>query len=212
MLYGNTFLYAKATKVLMYEVTKSGTFIGQLDDFFYKLTKDSDLPKFSLRFNIVMNVDAMEKMLRMGQKKAIHMQFANPDGLLKKIKDEQKSLKEIAKTGKDVGAELIDVTYKITGRKDKSLHTKKIDQLIEYAGNQYDMIKEHFNFIKVKGYDEDEEKVTEVDLIKDKMLQFISYSESKNMIDIRPKERKDQIVLAYEKIEKDLNKYFLDDN
>src|SRR5690606_23289344 len=83
------------------------------------------------------------------------------------------------------------------------------DKIIEYAGNKYDMMKEHFNFIKVKGYDEDEEKVTEVDLIKDRMLQFISYSESKNMIDIRPKERKDQIILAYEKIEKDLNKYFL---
>lgn len=212
LLYGNAFLYDKKTKVFMYEVTKNGTFIGQLDDFFYKLTKDSDLPKYSLRFSIVMNIDAMEKMLKMGTKKMLHMQFANPQGLLNKIKSSQKSLREIAKNGTELGADVIDVTYKMAGRKKKSLHTGNINRMLNYLKQESDLMREHFEYVKVKGYEEDSEKVTEVDLVKDKMIQFISYTEDRNMTDIRPKERKIEIIAAYERIVNDLNKYFLDDS
>ncbi|MFC3352426.1 DUF6731 family protein [Sphingobacterium zeae] len=212
LLYGNVFLYDKTTKVFIYEVTKNGTFIGQLDDFFYKLTKDSDLPKYTIRFSMVMNVDAMEKMLRMGNKRMLHLQFANPAGLVKKIKNEQSSLKQLAKNGADVGAEVIDVTYKMEGRKKNSLHTGKVDQILNYLKEKSELALEHFQHIKVKGYDEDTENVTEIDLIRDKMIDYISYTEDRNMTDIRPHERKVEITEAYNRKIRDLKKYFLDDD
>ncbi len=211
LLYGNVFLYEKATKIFMYEVTKNGTFIGQLDDFFYKLTKDSTLPKYTLNFLVVMNFDAMEKMLRMGSKKVLHMQFANPKALYQKVKNSQSGLKDIAKNGTDFGAEVIDVTYKMQGRKKKSLHNNTIDKMLNYLKQEKDLLKEHFEYVKIRGYEDDSDTVTEVDLIKDKMIKFISYSEARNMIDIRPKERKDDLIRVYEGIANDLNKYFLDD-
>lgn len=207
LLYGNVFLYSKTSKFFLYEVTKNGLFIGQLSDHIYNITKESDLTKFDVRFDIVMNLDAAKKLLTMGSKKAIHMQFASPDEIIKKVKSKQQSLKEISKPGKDLGAELIDVTYKITSRKDKSLHTTKINQMLEWINNNYNLIQDNIKMFAIRGYEEDEEKITEVDLIKDKMIEFISYSENKNMEDLKPLMRKQEIIKAYERIESDINNY-----
>lgn len=207
LLYGNVFLYYKAKKALIYEVTRDSLFIGQLDSFIYALVKDSELIKFSIRFNSMMKPDAMKKLLTMGDRKSIHMQFAYPDELIKKIKNNQSSLKEIAKPGKDIGAELIDVTYKISGNKGKFLQNGKINQMLEYIGDKYSLVKDNIKEFTIKGYTEDEENITEVDLIKDVMVDVIKYQEDKNMEDLKPFQRKQEIIAAFKRLETDINTY-----
>ncbi len=204
--YGNVFLYSKSTQFFLYEVTKDGVFAGQLASHIYNIVKDTEIVKFDIHFEVVMNVDAMKKLLTMGSKKLVHMQFANPDELLKKVKNEQQSIKEIAKSGNEFGAEFIDVTYKIVTRKGNYLHTNKVNQLLEWVNGHYGLLKENVKKLSVKGYEEDVEGITEVDLIKDKMIEYISYSESKNMVDLKPFERKQGIIEAYLRVERDIKK------
>lgn len=213
LCYGNVFLYSKSSKFFLYEVTKDGVYMGQLDGHIYDIVRDeADLIKFDIRFDVVMTVDAMRKLLTMGSKKALHMQYAFPDEMLKKVKNSQQSLKEIAKPGKELGADFIDVTYKITTRKGHSLHTGKINQILEWIGDNYALMKDNVKKFAVRGYEEDEDGVTEVDLIKDKMIEFISYSENKNMDDLRPNERKHEIIEAYGRIKRDLDSILADEN
>ncbi|GGH23823.1 DUF6731 family protein [Mucilaginibacter phyllosphaerae] len=215
LAYGNVFLYSKSTKFFLYEVTKDGLYMGQFSDHIYKLysiyneEKDERIVAFDIRFDVVMNIDAMKKILGMGSQKAIHMQFAAPGEIVKKVKNNQKSLKEIAKPGEEFGAELIDVVYKITSRKDKSLHTGKINQMLSWIEENYDLMKDNVKKFAIRGYEEDEENITEVDLIKDKMLESISYNEDKNMRDLKPTFRKQEITEAYQRIKNDLDNYLL---
>jgi hypothetical protein len=151
-----------------------------------------------------MTVDALSKLLTMGGQKSIHIQFADPGEVVKKVKDSQKALKEIAKPGDELGAELVDVVYKITSRKGKSLHTGKINKMLEWVSDNYGLLRDNIKEFSIKGYEEDQETLTEIDLIKDKMIEFISYTENKNMDDLRPTARKQEIQLAYERIHRDL--------
>lgn len=212
LCYGNVFLYSKSTKFFLYEVTKDGVYMGQLGNHIYDIVKDTELVKFDIRFDVIMNVDAMRKLMTMGSKKAIHMQFAYPDEILKKVKNEQQSLKEIAKPGKELGAELIDVTYKITTKKGNSLHSGKINQILEWIGDNYALMKENVKKFAIRGYEEDENNITEVDLIKDKMIEFITYNENKNMDDLKPTARKHEIVEAYDRIKRDLDAILKNDD
>lgn len=207
LLYGNVFLYNKEKKVLLYEVTRDGLFAGQLNDFIYGLVRDYDIPKFDIRFLVLMNADAMYKLLTMGEKKSIHMQFANPDEMIRKIKNGQKSIKEIAKPGKDFGAELIDVTYKVTSSKDKFLNSGHINNMLEFIDEKIELLRDNVRKFSVRGYEEDEEGITEVDLIKDKMIEKIKYEEAKNSADLKPLARKQEIILAYDRLRKDIYRY-----
>jgi len=207
LAYGNVFLYSKTTNFFLYEVTKDGLYIGQLSDHIYNIVRESELVKFDIRFDVIMNIDAMKKLLTMGNRKAIHMQFAAPGEILKKVKSGQQSLKEIAKTGNEFGAELIDITYKIISRKDKSLHTNKINQVLEWINNNFDLMKNNVRKFAIRGYEEDEDNITEVDLIKDKMIEYINYNENKNMDDLKPTFRKQEIIEAYKRIENDIKNF-----
>jgi hypothetical protein len=213
LAYGNVFLYSKSQNFFLYEVTKDGLFMGQFSDHIYKLYhkynegRDEALVAFDIKFHIVMNLDAAQKILSMGSQKSVHMQFVAPGEILKKVKNSQKSIKEIAKPGEEFGAELIDVTYKITSRKGKSLHTSKINQVLEWISNNYDLMRSNVKQFTIRGYEEDVENITEVDLIKDKMIEFINYNEDKNMVDLKPFLRKQEIIGAYERIKNDLDNY-----
>ncbi|GAA4917439.1 hypothetical protein [Mucilaginibacter defluvii] len=213
LAYGNVFLYSKTSKFFLYEVTKDGLYMGQFDKHIYDIvhkyneTNEYLIQSFDIRFDLVMNIDAMKKLLGMGSKKSVHMQFFAPQEIVKKVKNNQKSLKEIAKPGEELGAELIDVTYKITSKKDKSLHTSKINQMLEWIGNNYDLMKSNIRKFAIRGYEEDESNITEVDFIKDKMIEFINYNEDKNMVDLKPTLRKQEILSAYERIKNDLDNY-----
>ncbi|GGG92587.1 hypothetical protein [Pedobacter zeae] len=207
LLYGNVFLFDKEKQVLLYEVTRDGLFIGQLGDLFYSLIRDYPLVKIDIKFIPLMNANAMEKLLSMGDRKAVHIQFAHPDEMLKKIKSEQSAIKEIIKPGKDIGAELIDVIYKVTTTKGKYLHNGKINNMLEYINNKFDLLRDNVKKFEVKGYEEDVEKITEVDFIRDKMIEKIKYSDSKNMSDLKPTARKQEIILAYERLRRDIYRY-----
>lgn len=207
LLYGNVFLYVKAKQTLLYEVTKDSLYAGQLDDFIYALVKDSGIIAFDIRFNLMMNVDAMKKLLKMGSRKSVHIQFANPDDLLKKVKDSQRSIKEIAKPGKDIGAELIDVTYKISGNKDKYLQNNAVDRMLEFITEKYNLLRDNVKMFSIKGYEDNEEKITEIDIVKDKMVETIKYQEHHNMKDLKPFQRKQEIIAAYLRLENDINSY-----
>jgi hypothetical protein len=207
LLYGNVFLYQKTKSVLLYEVTKDSLFIGQLDSFIYDLVRESDLIKFDVRFRPLMNADAMRKLLEMGDKKSVHIQFAYPGELIKKIKNEQSSIKEIAKTGKDIGADLIDVTYKISGHKDLYLQNGPVNKMLEFIHDKFALLKDNVKKFSVKGYEINEEIISEVDFVKDAMVEKIKYIEDKNSKDLRPFVRKQEIENAYIRLEKDINQY-----
>lgn len=208
LLYGNVFLFNKEKRVFLYEVTKDGLFIGQLDMFIYDLVRDyENIVKFDIRFALLMNADSMDKLLKMGDKKAVHIQFANPSEMLKKIKDEQKSIKEIVKPGKDLGADIIDVTYKIATSKTNYLHNGAINHMLEFIGNRFDLLKSNVKKFAIRGYEEDQETISEVDFIKDKMIEKIRYSDGKNMADLKPMQRKQEIILAYERLRRDIYRY-----
>jgi len=208
LLYGNVFLFDKEKRVLLYEVTKDGLFIGQLDGLIYDLVRDyENIVKFDIRFATLMNADAMHKLLTMGDKKAVHIQFANPEEMLKKVKNDQKAIKEIAKPGKDMGADLIDVIYKIGAHKTNYLHNGLINHMLEFINNKFDLLKDNVKKFSIKGYEEDEEKMTEVDFIKDKMVEKIKYTDAKNMADLKPNERKQEIILAYDRLRGDIYRY-----
>ncbi|WP_316753869.1 hypothetical protein [Pedobacter gandavensis] len=208
LVYGNVFLFNKEKSVLLYETTRDGLFIGQLDSFIYDLVRDyDDIIKFDIKFHTLMNANAMEKLLKMGDKKSIHIQFANPEQMLKKIKNEQKSIKEIAAPGKALGADFIDVTYKIDAYKTNYLHNGAINNMLEFINSKFDLLRENVKKFSIKGYEEDEEKVTEVDFIKDKMIEKIRYTDTKNMADLKPTERKQEIILAYERLRSDIYRY-----
>jgi len=155
----------------------------------------------------MMKADAMKKLLHMGDKRSVHIQFAYPGELIKKIKNSQRSLKEIAKPGKDIGAEFIDVTYKISSRKDKFLQNGPINGMLEYLGGKFDLIKDNIRKFSIKGYEEDEENISEVDFIKDVMVEVIKYEEDKNMKDLRVFLRKQEIEAAYLRLTTDLSVY-----
>lgn len=207
LLYGNVFLYSKLKKALLYEITRDSLFVGQLDELIYSLVKESELPKFNIRFTPMMKADAMQKLLRMGDKRAIHMQFAHPDELIRKIKNSQSSIKEIAAPAKKIGAEFIDVTYKISSRKDKFLQDAPINKMLEFVGEKFDLIKDNVRKFSIKGYEENEEKITEVDVIKDLMVELINYEEDKNMKDLKVFQRKQQIEAAFLRLTTDLSIY-----
>jgi hypothetical protein len=207
LLYGNVFLFDKVKQVLLYEVTRDGLFIGQLGDLFYSLIRDYPIVKIDIKFIPLMNANAMEKLLSMGDRKAVHIQFAHPDEMLKKIKGEQSAIKEIIKPGKDIGAELIDVIYKVTTTKGKYLHNGKINNMLEYINNKFDLLRDNVKKFEIKGYEEDVEKITEVDFIRDKMIEKIKYSDGKNMSDLKPTARKQEIILAYERLRQDIYRY-----
>lgn len=208
LAYGNVFLYDKEKKALLYETTKDGLFIGQLDGLIYDLVRDyENIIKFDIKFYPVMNANAMEKLLHMRIKKAVHMQFANPAEMVKKVKNEQRGLKEIAKSGADLGADLIDVTYKIDAYRDNYLHPGKLNNMLEYINSKFDVFRDNVKKFAVKGYAEDADNMTEVDFIKDKMIESIKYTQVRNMSDLNPTERKQQIILAYDRLKADLYRY-----
>jgi hypothetical protein len=208
LLYGNVFLLDKIKQVLLYEVTKDGLYIGQLDALVYDLVREyENIVKFDIKFATVMNADAMYKLLTMGDKKAIHIQFANPEEMLKKVKNDQKAIKEIAKPGKDLGADFIDVVYKINAHKTNYLHNGPINHMLEFLSNKFDLLRDNVKKFSIKGYEEDEENLTEVDFIKDKMVEKIKYNDGKNMADLKPHERKQEIILAYDRLKGDIYRY-----
>jgi len=209
LLYGNVFLLDKEKQVLLYEITKDGLFIGQLDGLVYDLVRDyENIVKFDIKFAALMNANAMHKLLTMGDKKAIHIQFANPEEMLKKVKNDQKAIKEIAKPGKDLGADLIDVVYKISAHKTHYLHNGPINHMLEFLSNKFDLLRDNVKKFSIRGYEEDEENITEIDFIKDKMVEKIKYNDGKNMADLKPHERKQEIILAYERLKGDIYRYF----
>lgn len=206
LCYGNVFLYSKKNNFFLYEVSKNGVYAGQLANLMYDLVRDEPIQEFDIQFRVVLTVDALKKLLTMGGQKAIHMQFVDPADIVRKVKNKQKSLKEIAKSGDELGAELIDVVYKITSRQGRTLNSGRINQLVTWISDNFGLVKDNIKEISVKGYEEDQETLTEVDLIRDRMVEFISYTENKNMDDLRPVPRKQEIVAAYERITKDLKK------
>lgn len=79
--------------------------------------------------------------------------------------------------------------------------------MLEYLSERYNLLRDNVKKFSIRGYEEDEEKVTEVDLIRDLMFEIIKYEEDKNSKDLKPFQRKQEIIAAYNRLERDINAY-----
>ena len=212
LAYANIFLFDKHTQVLIYEVNKMGCYIDNFISFIYLVWKNVNKNiQFKLRPNTVLNKDEYNRILKMSFHKSLEMQLANPTKLLEDDKHMNESLLHICKSGKDMNSSKVFAKFEVEAKRNqqKPLSSKKISSVLK--GLQKIMIGKNGENVKkviVKGYTEDSNELTSIDLIADRMLRFIKLDEPKESNDLLEKQRKEEILRVYQECTNELNDIF----
>ncbi|UKJ07921.1 DUF6731 family protein [Solitalea lacus] len=209
LAYPNVFLFEKHRGILLYEISKEGTYLNQFEDVIYRLSNDTWYKPFDINFKTVYNVDSLEKLLSMGEKKTLEIEVANPDYLIRKSENEGKAVGEVLKPGKDLGADNFKIIASVGARTSHVLNGGFINSVLSGFQKLIPQSDGAVKHIKLKGYTtENKDSLTEVDLVIDTMKLYIKVNERKNMADLQPTERKQEIQSAYRSAIPDFDLYF----
>ncbi|GAQ13139.1 hypothetical protein MODO_0786 [Myroides odoratimimus] len=213
LAYANVFLYQKKTQVLLYEVNKFGCFIDNMISFIYLVWKEKEEGnQFKLRFNLVLNKDEYKRIIDLSFHKSLEIRLANPTQLLKEDLHKNKSLISLCQVAEEVNSKEVFAKFDVKARKNKvpPLNSEKIGGIVNALQDILLTVNaENVKKVIVKGYAEDQDQETTIDLIADRMIKFMKLEEPRESSDLLISQRKEEIRKIYEETKNELSTIFI---
>lgn len=202
LAYGNSFLYDKRCKFLMYEVNKNGSSITEFTHFIKHYCSDStEFGKVIINLRMVLNIESYKRFLRMKQINSFEIEIAQPERMIA----EDDSLENIAKSAKGSNSDKMLLKLSVNGNKKEGLFNgfvqKTINafQKLSFEGNKGSVTKLILHGTEQNPDNEDESIPSIIDMITDKFITYIEFEEPALSVDVQPFQRKQALKLAYDR-------------
>lgn len=210
LLYPNIFLYDTEKEVLLYELNKNGCYIDHFILALYKLVKPNNkLKGFAINLNPLFTYDQYQKLLTIKEHTSIEIEIAHPSKIKEDV-DKKGAFGLFIKTGKKLGGTKLVAKISVDARyDDTSLNNDEVKSIIDEVETLIQQTDGNLvEKLVVKGRSSilDNKKIQQIDLLAERLFDYISIKEPRENSDLLEEQREKEILKLIDKHEDELNR------
>ena len=222
LAFGNIFLYSIELNCIFYEVNKNSIYLNAFKEYIYRCFRDSEAiattGSFAIDFGTIYRKKEYDRAIKMRSYKSFILKVHQPGKLLETINQLNQSLEEKIENdflpqleqASKLNSEIAEIEFNVsrpkkTGGLAQDMIVSILGRLNKFLG--YGQIREYVDKVEVSGYTVDSETKTPIDLLGDIYFANFKITIPRLDADLQKKERKENIILMYNREYPILNEY-----